>query len=60
MHACGAGDHVRQNLFEVGSAREPTDFVQRLLGRDSLLRLDAGWAPDSRQFLSSLEASLSD
>lgn len=50
-----AGDTVRRELFEVGSARFPTDFVTKLLGADSLESLHGGWAPKLDVFISKLD-----
>ncbi|KAK9798161.1 hypothetical protein WJX73_002280 [Symbiochloris irregularis] len=50
-----AGDIVRRELFEVGSARFPTEFVTKLLGEGSLESLHGGRAPKIDVFLTKLD-----
>lgn len=49
-----AGGHIRMQLFEYGSARDPQDFVHCLLGQRAIKEEAGGRIPDLRVFLDSL------
>ncbi|KAK9905894.1 hypothetical protein WJX75_008266 [Coccomyxa subellipsoidea] len=52
-----SGDHIRRTMLECGSAREPVDYVQGMLGDGHLVPVNGGFKPEISSLLKDLRIS---
>lgn len=54
---CGAGDHIRRTMLQVGSALEPVEYVEGILGKGHLHSVGCGHKPQIDSLLRELGIS---
>lgn len=52
---CGAGNHIRESMLQVGSALDPVDYVEGILGAGHLQSIGCGHKPQIKSLLTELQ-----